>query len=420
MKIRFVPFVLSLFLLGNIVLWAANKSNWPRFRGTNGAGTADFTIPPKWSEDAVNWETELPGTGHGSPVVWGDKIFLNAAREKGKERLVVCLDASSGKILWNKAFASATHKTNKRNSFASSTPAVDADAVYVAWGNKTELQVTALSHEGKQLWQGNFGKVTGGHGFGVSPIVHDDLVVLPNDIEKGGGFLLAIDRKTGETRWKIPRDSKRLTFSTPCVYQAPNGKTELIFTNWWLGVTSVDPTTGKALWELSVFGRPHAERAISSPVVFKDLVLSVCGFTTLDKHLVAIRPASASKDGKAKEIWRLEDTVPHIPTPLLTKNRLYLWADNGVVTCLRPDTGKVIWKARTEGVKDTFYGSPVCAGGVIFCVSAYGKVVAIADAEEFRQLAVNDLDEICHSTPALANGNLYLRLFERLICIKGH
>ena len=419
MKSRFLACLLSLTFPGNINLCAEDKNSWPRFRGHNGAGTAEFKIPAKWSEDSIKWETKLPGTGHGSPVVWDDKIFLNSARDKGAERLVVCVDASSGKVLWSKAFPFKTHKANKRNSFASSTPAVDADAVYVAWGNQTELKVTALSHEGKQLWQGNFGKVIGNHGFGVSPIVHEDLVVLPNDIEKGGGFLLAIDRKTGKTHWKIPRDSKRLTFSTPCVYQAPSGKKELIFTNWWLGVTSVDPLKGKPLWELSVFGRPHAERAISSPIMAGDLVLSVCGFTTLDKHLVAIRPASASKDGKAKEIWRLEDTVPHIPTPLLTKNRLYLWADNGVVTCLRPDTGEVVWKARAEGVKDTFYGSPVCAGGVIFCVSAYGKVVAIADAEEFSQLAVNDLDEICHSTPALANGNLYLRLFERLVCIKG-
>ncbi len=419
MKTRFVAHILSLPVLGIAILSAANEENWPRFRGHNGAGTADFEVPAKWTGDTVNWEIKLPGSGHGSPVVWGDKIFLNAAREKGKERLVVCLDAPSGKVLWTKTFEFESHKTNKRNSFASSTPAVDSDAVYVAWGHNTELQVTALSHQGKTLWQRNFGKVSGGHGFGVSPIVHDDLLVLPNDIEKGGGFLLGIDRKTGDERWKLPRESKRLTYSTPCVFPAPNGKKELIFTNWWLGVTSVDPLKGKPLWELSVFGRPHAERAISSPIVAGDLVLSVCGFTTLDKHLVAIRPASASKDGKAKEIWRLEDTVPHIPTPLLTKNRLYLWADNGVVTCLRPDTGKVVWKARPEGVKDTFYGSPVCAGGVIFCVSAYGKVVAIADDEEFRQLAVNDLDELCHSTPALANGNLYLRLFERLICIKG-
>ena len=398
---------------------ADNEQNWPRFRGPNGSGVADFSVPAKWSKETYHWDTKLPGSGHSSPVVWGEKVFLNAARDKGKERLVVCVNANSGKILWTKSFAFQTHKTHKHNSYATGTPAVDAHGVYVAWGHKGELQFTALSHEGKLLWQRDLGSANGGHGFGVSPIVHNDLVVLPNDMEKGGGFLIGVDHKTGETRWKIPRKSKRLTYSTPCVFKATGGKEELIFTNWWLGVTSVEPSQGKQLWELSVFGRPHAERAISSPIVAGDLVLSVCGFTTLDKHLVAIRPASASKDGKAKEIWRLEDTVPHIPTPLLTNNRLYLWADNGVITCLRPNSGELVWKARIEGVKDTFFGSPVCAGGVIFCVSAYGQVVAIADDEEFRQLAVNDLDELCRSTPALANGNLYLRLFERLICIKG-
>ena len=214
------------------MLSAGDKENWPRFRGHNGNGTADFDIPAKWSEETMGWETKLPGSGHGSPVVWGEKVFLNAARQKGKERLVVCVDAPSGKVLWSKAFASETHKTNKRNSFASSTPTVDADAVYVAWGHNTELQVAALSHAGKILWQNDFGKVTGGHGFGVSPIVHDDLVILPNDIEKGGGFLLGIDRKTGKERWKLPRDSKRLTYSTPCIFPAPNGKKEIKETHY--------------------------------------------------------------------------------------------------------------------------------------------------------------------------------------------
>jgi outer membrane protein assembly factor BamB len=186
-----------------------------------------------------------------------------------------------------------------------------------------------------------------------------------------------------------------------------------------LGFTSLQPRTGRQLWELSVFGRPHSERAISSPIVAGNLVLGVCGFTTLDKHLVAILPASAAEDGKAREIWRMEETMPHIPTPLLSGNRLYLWADGGVVTCLRPKTGEKVWKARIEGVKDTFFGSPVRAGKKIICVSAYGQVVAIEDADQFKQLGVTDLESVCRSTPALANGDLYLRTAEKLLCIKG-
>ena len=395
------------------------SENWPRFRGPNGAGGADFSIPPAWEKSSFRWEVALDENGHGSPAVWGDLVFLNSAADKGKTRKVICIDARAGKVNWTRSYPSKTHKTHRFNSFASSTPALDAKKVYSVWGHSTELKVCAHSHAGKLLWEKDLGGVKGGHGFAVSPIVFEDLLIVPNDQEKGGGAHYALDCSTGEIRWKVPRASKRLTYSTPCIFTSPKGKPELIFTNWWLGFTSLEPNTGRKLWELSVFGRPHSERAISSPIVAGDVVLGVCGFPTLDKHLVAIRPASASADGKAREVWRMEETMPHIPSPLLSGNRLYLWADNGVITCVRPQTGEQVWKARVEGVKDTFFGSPVRAGSTIFCVSAFGKVVAIADGDEFRQLGVTDLNQVCRSTPALANGDLYLRTAERLICIRG-
>lgn len=395
------------------------SENWPRFRGNNGDGYADFNIPSEWKESTYRWSLPLEEAGHGSPTVWENSVFLNSSTDKGKTRKVIAVDAKSGKLKWQRSYRSKTHKTHRFNSFASSTPALDKNSVYSVWGHSTELLVTAHSHNGKLLWERDLGGVSGGHGFAVSPIVFEDLLIVPNDQEKGGGAHYGLDCKTGEIKWKVPRASKRLTYSTPCIFTSPLGKPELIFTNWWLGFTSLEPKTGKQLWELSVFGRPHSERAISSPIVANDLILGVCGFTTLDKHLVAIRPASASKDGKPQEIWRMEETMPHIPSPLLAQNRLYMWADNGVITCLRPQTGELVWKARVEGVKDTFFGSPVLAGNTVFCVSAYGQMVAIADDEEFRQLGTTDLGEVCRSTPALANGDLYLRTGKRLLCIKG-
>jgi len=411
----FLPVVL--FLLVQII--SSASENWPRFRGNNGDGRADFTIPPVWKESDYRWSLDLDEEGHGSPSVWKNRVFLNTATDKGKTREVICVNANTGKIEWTSSYPSKNHKTHRFNSFASSTPAVDADRVYSVWGHSKELKVTAHSHSGKLIWEKDLGGVTGGHGFAVSPIVFEDLLIVPNDQEKGGGAHYAMDSATGEIRWKVPRGSKRLTYSTPCIFTSPKGEPELIFTNWWLGFTSLQPKTGEKLWELSVFGRPHSERAISSPIVTENLVLGVCGFTTLDKHLVAIRPASASQDGKAREVWRMEETMPHIPTPLISGDRLYLWADNGVITCLRPSSGEKVWKARVENVKDTFFGSPVLAGNTIFCVSAYGQVVAISDTDEFKQLGVTNLGELCRSTPALANGDLYLRTAKRLLCIKG-
>jgi outer membrane protein assembly factor BamB len=399
--------------------FAHASENWPRFRGPNGAGSAESSVPAVWEKSSYRWQLPLKENGHGSPAVWGNRVFLNSSADKGQTRKVLCVDAKTGKVNWTRSYPSKTHKTHRYNSFASSTPALDGKNVYSIWGHPSELKVCAHTHEGKLLWEKDLGGVKGGHGFAVSPIVFENLLIVPNDQEKGGGAHYALDCSTGGIRWKVPRGSKRLTYSTPCIFTGPKGKPELIFTNWWLGFTSLEPRTGKQLWELSVFGRPHSERAISSPIVAGDLVLGVCGFTTLNKHLVAIRPASVSEDGKAKEIWRLENTMPHIPSPLLSGNRLYLWADNGVITCVRPKTGEQVWKARIEGVKDTFFGSPVRAGKKILCVSAFGKVVAIADGEEFKQLGVTDLNQVCRSTPALANGDLYLRTGDQLICIKG-
>ena len=142
--------------------------------------------------------------------------------------------------------------------------------------------------------------MNGGHGFGVSPILHNGLLILPNDQEKGGGFIIALDKLTGETKWKIPRGSKRLTYATPCLYSPASGEPQLILTNWWLGITSLNPLSGKQNWEEDVFGKPHSERAIASPITYKHLVYGTCGFTTKDKHLVAMDPDSARKSGGLK------------------------------------------------------------------------------------------------------------------------
>jgi outer membrane protein assembly factor BamB len=380
--------------------------NWPRFRGPNGNGLSTDAIPVIWEKSNFKWKTALPGTGHGSPVVWGNLIFLLCANEQTGERTAVCLNTKTGKIEWQHTHAADIHKHHKQNSFASSTPAVDGDRVYFSWGTKEQLTLVAYTIAGKKSWEANLGPVKGGHGFGASPILHGELVVLNND-QDGESSLIALDRLTGDVKWKTPRQSKRLTYSTPVLF-----RDQLIFTNWTHGITGIDPANGRVLWENQVFPQDSKERAIGSPIVAGNLVIGTCGFVTKLKHIVALRP----NGNKMEEVWRIEKSVPHIPTPLLLGKNLFLWNDLGIVSCVDVASGKTHWSERAIR-SGKFFGSPVAADGKIYCAEARGKIVVLRGDGVFEVLAENNLGERCHSTPAIANGVMYVRTYQTLYSI---
>tara|TARA_Y100001934_G_C12311651_1_gene755237 strand:- start:188 stop:1408 length:1221 start_codon:yes stop_codon:yes gene_type:complete len=385
--------------------------NWPRFRGPNGAGVSAAPIPVQWKPDQIKWKTPLPGVGHGSPIVWEDRVYLLCANENTGQRTAVGLNTKTGKIVWKKSFTADKHRHHKQNSFASTTPAADHSGVYFTWGTPEALTLIAFKHDGTVIWRANLGPVKGGHGFGASPIILGDLVVLNND-QDGDSSLIAVDKASGALKWKTPRQSQRLTYSTPCLYQAPGRDPELIFTNWHHGITGIDPATGKVNWENDVFGKPAKERAIGSPIIAGDLVIGTCGFVTNLKHVVALRP----KGGLMEEAWRIEKSVPHIPTLLLLGKNLFLWNDQGVVTCADAATGKVKWTERAIR-SGRFLGSPVAANGKIYCAEASGKIVVLRGDGEFGLLAENDLDDTCHTTPAISNGIMYIRTYTQLFAI---
>ena len=235
----------TILLLTTIACAFAGSSlparEWTRFRGPNGSGISTATtIPVKWTEKDYNWKIKLPGIGHGSPVVWKDRLFLVAEQGDGKTRLVICVNTGSGKILWQQKFASSSHKKHRKNSYASSTPAVDEKQVYVAWATPQKLTLMALDHDGNIKWEKDLGPLKGGHGFGASPIVYKDKIILSND-QNGKSSLIAVEKATGKVVWNVPRRSQRLTYSTPCVYKREGRPEELIFTNWRHGITAVDP-----------------------------------------------------------------------------------------------------------------------------------------------------------------------------------
>ncbi len=391
------------------------EPEWPRFRGVNGSGVVESAnLPATWTDADYLWQTDLPGVGHGSMAVVGDRVFLLCADAETSERMPVCVSAKDGSVLWKKTYETAKFKGHRFNSPASTTPAVDKELVYYTWGTKEQLTVVALTHEGEQVWMADLGPVVGGHGFGASPMVHEDLVVINND-QDGKSSLIALDKQTGEMRWQIPRKSLRLSYSVPVVLPTKERGDLLVFTNWQHGFTAVDPKTGEVVSELQSFDLEAKERAISSPVLAGDYVIGTCGFTNEPKQAVAVK-----WNGKGlEEVWRIERNVPHIPSVIVIRDRVFFWEDKGIGTCVDHQTGEVIWRERIGGA--TYFGSPVSDGEKIFCVDGDGVVVALAASDEFEELGRTKLGNgvVCRSTPVIVHGNMLIRTFDRLLAVKG-
>jgi len=396
-----------------LVAAGAGAQEWTRFRGPNGSGLSDATtVPVKWTEKDYNWKVTLPGGGHSSPVVWGDKVFVTCGDNDSAKRILLCLRAADGSALWTVEYPSKRHDLHSLNSYATPTPTVDKDRVYACWAAPREFNVVALGHDGKEAWRRDIGPFVSQHGHGASPILVDDMVVLSND-QDGRSFVVALDAATGKTRWLTPRRSAKACYSTPAIFQREGGPPELILTSMAHGITSLDPKTGAVNWEVA---EALPKRVVSSPLVAGGLILSACGEGGVGMHLVAIRPDQRSPEIAPKEAYRITRNPPYVPTAIAKGDLAFLWGDAGTVICIRAATGEEVWREKVGG---NFFGSPVWAAGRLYCISAKGEVVVLAAADEFELLARNVLGEASQATPAVSGGRMYLRTYSHLISIGG-
>jgi len=385
---------------------------WTRFRGPNGQGISYAkTIPVKWTENDYNWKTQLPGKGHSSPVIWKDRIFVTCVEETTHYGILVALNVASGKILWQKKFTAVPYKMHTDNSFASATPVVDKDKVYTLWFTPEKTILIADDFNGNEIWKSSFKGVNSRHGAGSSPVLINDLVVFSREQENGSSFTsswVAVDKKTGKTRWQLERETcESNSFSTPFLYIPDNKTQEIIFTSQAHGLTGIEPVTGKVLWELK---SAFKLRVVSSPVMSSDLLIG-----TSKKGLVAIKPAKPDQSIQAEVVYESgRKYSSYVPTPIVKNGLLYNFIDNGYVTCLKAGSGEVIWREKPAG---KFYGSPVWVNGKLYIISRVGEVVVLDASEEYKLLAVNQLGEGSHTTPAISNGRMYLRTFSQLISI---
>jgi outer membrane protein assembly factor BamB len=397
----------------------ANAQEWTRFRGPNGTGgNEDDSIPAQWTDADFNWKIELPGRGHSSPVLWGDRLFILSADPETATRYVLGIDAKSGKTLWKREYAAGTHKLHGKSNYATSSPTVDADRVYAVWGDNEHTWFCAFDHDGNELWRQDLGGWVGQHGFGTSPVVVGDLVVVtssqegevdgdPKSRQPKQSFVAALDRATGDIRWKTPRTIQVASYSVPCLRKNADGVEELVCCSTAEGVFALDPATGEEKWSS---GKLFPTRTVSTPQFWKDLVITTTGSGGGEKSAVAYRPSDNQR------VYEFKKEMPYVPTPIVYQDRVFFWGDGGIVTCVKAGDGRKVWQERVPG---NYSGSPVRAGKKIFCINEEGTVVVIAASDKFQELGRNKLGELSHSTPAIAGGRIYVRTVSHLYSIGG-
>ncbi|MCC7421649.1 MAG: PQQ-binding-like beta-propeller repeat protein [Planctomycetaceae bacterium] len=405
--------------LGMVILpAAASAQEWTRFRGPNGTGESETVLPATWTDDDYAWRIELPGTANSSPVLWGNKLFVMSADREKATRYVLCYDSETGKKLWSREFASTPHHIHTMSSFASCTPAVDADRVYVAWSTPASITFMALTHTGETAWTKDLGTWMSQHGFGTSPMIFEDLVILSNSQEAKDGpkmaaeppksYIMGFDRQTGEERWRTLRKTDNVSYSCPAIFQPKDGPPQLVNTSTGSGLYALDPHTGEELWSSVVFDK----RTVSSPVVKGDLIFGSTGSGGGGNYVAAVR-----SDGKKGEMaYKIDTQAPYVPSVVGRDDMMFLLGDAGIVSCIDIQTGDVHWRKRIGG---TYSGSPVRAGDKLYCVSADGEVVVLAASKEFEELGRVKLGEGSRSSPAVANGKIFFRTYSHLMAVDG-
>lgn len=400
------------FLMMVALCGVCSAENWPRFRGENGVGISDLQgVPTTWSEGDYEWTLDLPGVGHASPIVWGDRLFVTSAIDEGAVRYLYCVNAGTGKVLWSRIVGTNRSHKHSKNSWASSTPATDGERVYVAFSDDEDYRLQCYDYDGNLVWRRKLGTFESQHGQGVSPIVYKELVIIPND-QKGPSSIIAVNRKTGETVWSTLREFRKTSYATPTILRQEGKPDQLICASGAMGVTSLDPNTGRQNWITGEFPK----RTVASPIVADGLVIASCGGGGIGALLIAVDPSGSGDVSKTHIKWQRDKTLPYVPTSIAYGSHIYLWTDKGVVSCVEAATGNNVWTKRVGG---NYSGSCVCIDGKIYTMSERGKAVVIAASPEFKSYGETDLGGPSHSTPVVGHGRLYLRTFHRLVCLKA-
>jgi outer membrane protein assembly factor BamB len=394
---------------------AARAEDWPGWRGPRGDGTSgEKGIPTQWGRtENVAWKTPLPGKGHSSPIVVGDRVFVTSCVENKGERLLLCLDRRGGKVLWQRVVLTAKlERKHRLNSFASATPVTDGKHVWVSFLSAPDMVVVCYDLEGKEVWRRSPGKLLSVHGFCSSPVLHKDLLILNGD-QDAVAYLVALDKNTGAERWRADRPNRTRSYCTPILIEAKKrpGVTQLVLSGSKC-VTGYDADTGKLLW---IIDGP-TEQYVASLVFLDEILFLTTGFPEF--HLMGIRPDGSGNVTRTHVAWHHANVGPqkasYVPSPIAYGGHFFVISDTGNVTCLEAQTGKRLWMHRLGRHHSA---SPVLADGHLYFPADEGVTYVLKAGSTFEVVRKNDLGEECYASPAVSRGQLFIRTLNNLYCI---
>jgi outer membrane protein assembly factor BamB len=397
----------------------AAAENWPGFRGPSrqGVSSAD-SLPLKWDGlgDAL-WQTEIPGEGHSSPIVWGDRIFLTTATNEGASAEVLCLDAPSGRILWRtKVFDQETARKESRNSYATPTPVTDGQRVYAVFGSGG---IAALDFDGKIEWTFREFRFYSRHGLGASPLLEDGLLVMPwdwsTDPDKEGAdkervgwqvpwdrsFVFALHADSGKLAWKTMRGTSRIAHITPHLWKDPSGRKTVISPAGDV-VQAFDLASGEKLWSAANPG----EGVSPSLIIAENLAIQPNGFQGAESVRAFRLNEAKGEVAESTMAWEQDKNPPKLPSMIYSHPHVFAITEGGMAWCATAATGEVLWRERIGG---TFAASPILNQNRIFITAENGSTTVLSASPKFEILAENPLDLPVQASPAIYQNSFLIR-----------
>lgn len=393
--------------------------NWPQWRGPRGDGVSRDAAPLAWdgpSGQNVRWRISLPDRGHSSPVVFEQRVFVTGCDEQDHSRTLSCFDRQSGELLWRRTVLQAPlERKHSLNSFASGTPATDGRRVYVTFlapdfssvNERTpgDMVVVAYDFEGREVWRVKPGRFASIHGYCSSPVLFENTLIVNGDHD-GDGYLVALDLETGKTVWRINRPNNTRSYVTPIIREFA-GRTQLVLSGS-KSISSYDPRSGNLWW----YTDGPTEQFVASPVDNGELVFVTAGFP--EHHIVAIRPDGSGNVTESHVVWHVEKNCSYVPSPIIVGDYLLVVTDNGIGRCFQAATGQRAWMER---LGEKYSASLVASQGRVYCLDEAGVMKILVPGPKLQVVAENKLGEPCYASPAIADGQLFIRSEDSLFCI---